>query len=48
MDDRQTSNTRFDLLFRGLITTGGQRISYTELMEKIEKRGMDTEEWNSI
>lgn len=35
----------FDLLFRGLeVTTGGQRIhSYTELMEKIEKRGMDTE-----
>ena len=35
----------FDLLFRGLeVTTGGQRIhSYTELTEKIEKRGMDTE-----
>ena len=35
----------FDLLFRGLeVTTGGQRIhSYTELMEKIEKRGMDIE-----
>ena len=35
----------FDLLFRGLeVTTGGQRIhSYTELMKKIEKRGMDTE-----
>lgn len=35
----------FDLLFRGMeVTTGGQRIhSYTELMEKIEKRGMDTE-----
>lgn len=35
----------FDLLYHGLeVTTGGQRIHrYEELMEKIEKRGMDTE-----
>ena len=35
----------FDLLFRGLeITTGGQRIhDYHALLEKIEKRGMETE-----
>ena len=47
MDDPEdpTYTLSFDLLFRGMeITTGGQRIhSYTELMEKIEKRGMDTE-----
>ncbi|HIR04483.1 MAG TPA: aspartate--tRNA(Asn) ligase [Candidatus Copromonas faecavium] len=35
----------FDLLFRGMeVTTGGQRIhDYGMLMEKLEKRGMDTE-----
>lgn len=35
----------FDLLFKGMeITTGGQRIhSYSQLMEKIQRRGMDTE-----
>lgn len=35
----------FDLLFRGLeITTGGQRIhDYNRLLEKIGKRGMETE-----
>ena len=47
MDDPTdpTYTLSFDLLFRGLeVTTGGQRIhSYRDLMEKIEKRGMDTE-----
>ena len=35
----------FDLLYQGLeITTGGQRIhDYNKLMEKIEKRGMESE-----
>ncbi|MCI6018913.1 MAG: aspartate--tRNA(Asn) ligase [Clostridiales bacterium] len=35
----------FDLLFRGMeITTGGQRIhNYSRLIEKIKKRGMETE-----
>ena len=35
----------FDLLFRGLeVTTGGQRIQdYQMLLEKIEKRGMETD-----
>lgn len=47
MDDPAdpTYTLSFDLLFRGLeITTGGQRIhDYHELLEKIAKRGMDTE-----
>ncbi len=47
MDDPAdpTYTLSFDLLFKGLeITTGGQRIhDYHELMEKIEKRGMETE-----
>ncbi len=47
MDDPEdrTYTLSFDLLFRGLeVTTGGQRIHmYTELMEKIRRRGMDTE-----
>lgn len=47
MDDPQDGKVTlsFDLLFRGLeVTTGGQRIhSYPQLMEKIAKRGMDTE-----
>ena len=47
MDDPadETYTLSFDLLFRGLeITTGGQRIhDYNKLMEKIEKRGMETE-----
>jgi nondiscriminating aspartyl-tRNA synthetase len=47
MDDPadETFTLSFDLLFRGLeITTGGQRIhDYHKLMEKIEKRGMETE-----
>lgn len=47
MDDPEdtTYTLSFDLLFKGLeITTGGQRIhDYHELMEKIEKRGMETE-----
>jgi nondiscriminating aspartyl-tRNA synthetase len=47
MDDPQdeTYTLSFDLLFHGLeITTGGQRIhDYGKLMEKIEKRGMETE-----
>lgn len=47
MDDPadQTFTLSFDLLFRGMeITTGGQRIhDYHMLMEKIEKRGMETE-----
>ena len=39
----------FDLLFRGLeITTGGQRIhSYQEQLEKLERRGMNAEEFAS-
>ncbi|MDE6673357.1 MAG: aspartate--tRNA(Asn) ligase [Acetatifactor sp.] len=39
----------FDLLFRGLeITTGGQRIhSYREQLEKLERRGMNAEEFAS-
>lgn len=47
MDDPadQTYTLSFDLLYQGLeITTGGQRIhDYDMLMEKIEKRGMETE-----
>lgn len=47
MDDPtdETYTLSFDLLFKGLeITTGGQRIhDYAKLMEKIEKRGMETE-----
>lgn len=47
MDDPKdpTYTLSFDLLFKGLeITTGGQRIhDYHKLMEKIEKRGMETE-----
>lgn len=47
MDDPEdpTYTLSFDLLFKGMeITTGGQRIhDYRMLMEKIEKRGMDTE-----
>ena len=47
MDDPEdtTYTLSFDLLFRGLeITTGGQRIhDYNMLMEKISKRGMETE-----
>lgn len=40
-----TYTLSFDLLYQGLeITTGGQRIhDYDMLMEKIEKRGMETE-----
>lgn len=39
----------FDLLFRGLeITTGGQRIhNYEEQLEKMQRRGMHTEEFDS-
>ncbi len=39
----------FDLLFRGLeVTTGGQRIhNYREQVEKMEKRGMNTEAFES-
>ena len=47
MDDPTdpTYTLSFDLLYKGLeITTGGQRIhDYHKLMEKIEKRGMETE-----
>ena len=47
MDDSAdpTYTLSFDLLYQGLeITTGGQRIhDYDMLMEKIEKRGMETE-----
>ena len=47
MDDPidPTYTLSFDLLYQGLeITTGGQRIhDYDMLMEKIEKRGMETE-----
>ena len=47
MDDPAdpTYTLSFDLLYKGLeITTGGQRIhDYDKLMEKIEKRGMETE-----
>ena len=47
MDDPRdpTYTLSFDLLYKGLeITTGGQRIhDYHKLMEKIEKRGMETE-----
>lgn len=47
MDDPEdpTFTLSFDLLYKGMeITTGGQRIhDYGMLMEKIEKRGMDTE-----
>ncbi len=47
MDDPAdpTYTLSFDLLYQGLeITTGGQRIhDYDMLMEKIEKRGMETE-----
>lgn len=47
MDDPENPKftLSFDLLFRGLeVTTGGQRIhDYKKLLEKIEKKGMDTE-----
>lgn len=47
MDDPgdPTFTLSFDLLFKGMeITTGGQRIhDYHMLMEKIERRGMETE-----
>jgi nondiscriminating aspartyl-tRNA synthetase len=47
MDDPAdpTYTLSFDLLYQGLeITTGGQRIhDYNKLMEKIEKRGMESE-----
>lgn len=47
MDDPAdpTYTLSFDLLYQGLeITTGGQRIhDYNRLMEKIEKRGMESE-----
>lgn len=47
MDDPEdeTYTLSFDLLFKGLeITTGGQRIhDYHMLLEKIKKRGMETE-----
>ena len=47
MDDPKdvTYTLSFDLLFKGLeITTGGQRIhDYNKLMEKIKKRGMETD-----
>ena len=47
MDDPEdeTYTLSFDLLFKGLeITTGGQRIhDYNKLMDKIQKRGMETE-----
>lgn len=47
MDDPEdeTYTLSFDLLYKGLeITTGGQRIhDYNKLMEKVEKRGMETE-----
>ena len=47
MDDPAdpTFTLSFDLLYHGLeITTGGQRIhDYNKLMEKIEKRGMESE-----
>lgn len=47
MDDPAdaTFTLSFDLLFRGMeITTGGQRIhDYHMLLEKIQKRGMETE-----
>lgn len=43
--DEPAVTLSFDLLFRGMeITTGGQRIhNYSRLIEKIEKRGMETE-----
>ncbi len=47
MEDPQdpTYTLSFDLLFRGMeITTGGQRIhDYSQLLEKMEKRGMTEE-----
>ena len=47
MDDPEDEifTLSFDLLYKGLeITTGGQRIhDYNKLMEKINKRGMETE-----
>lgn len=47
MDDPEdeTFTLSFDLLYKGLeITTGGQRIhDYNKLMQKIQKRGMETE-----
>lgn len=47
MDDPEdeTFTLSFDLLYKGLeITTGGQRIhDYNKLIEKINKRGMETE-----
>lgn len=51
MEDPQNreETLSFDLLFRGLeITTGGQRIhSYADQVEKMERRGMKTESFES-
>lgn len=51
MDSRENpeETESFDLLFRGLeITTGGQRIhSYSEQVEKMKKRNMNTELFES-
>ena len=51
MDDPENpaETLSFDLLFRGLeITTGGQRIhSYQEQLEKLQRRGMNAEEFAS-
>lgn len=47
--ENQEETESFDLLFRGLeITTGGQRIhSYREQVEKMERRGMNIELFES-
>lgn len=47
--DNQEETESFDLLFRGLeITTGGQRIhSYKEQLEKMRKKGMNVELFES-
>lgn len=51
MDDREDPEytLSFDLLFRGLeVTTGGQRIhDYNELVDKMKKRAMNTESFES-
>lgn len=51
MDDRENpeETSSFDLLFRGLeVTTGGQRIhNFTEQTEKMRKRGMNVQDFES-
>jgi len=48
-EENRSETLSFDLLFRGLeVTTGGQRIhNYREQVEKMERRGMNVEAFES-